>query len=205
VFVEVWPLGPEETRSWLTQRMQNAGLRADREAVDLLVGRVEGNLLAAAQEVDKLALLNPGASIDAQAVVSAVADSARFGLYDLPEAALAGDPARSVRILGILREEGTDPVLVLWSLAREIRQLAVTTGRGGPGGGPERRRRQYEAALARLPRGRWAALLRRCARVDRVIKGVAPGRPWDELLDLILHMSGRPLFAPLPGAGGPRE
>lgn len=170
------------------------------EAVALLVERVEGNLLAAAQEIEKLLLLHGTGPLDADAVAESVGNSARFDIYGLVDSALEGDAARSVRILGALKGEGTEPVLVLWALAREVRSLsamAYEISRGAQVDAVLARRRVWErrkplvkAGLKRHGASRWQALLRRCGRVDRVIKGVAPGRAWDELLQLSMRIAG---------------
>lgn len=169
-------------------------------AVELLVERVEGNLLAAAQEIDKLLLLHGPGAVDAAAVAEAVADSARFSIYDLVDEALAGRAARTLRMVNGLRAEGEEPVLVLWALTREVRGLASMAHDLARGGNPDgvmarhrvwdRRKPLVRRALGRYKPGRWQAVLADCARVDRVIKGAAPGRPWDELLQLSLKIAG---------------
>ncbi|MCC5856763.1 MAG: DNA polymerase III subunit delta [Ectothiorhodospiraceae bacterium] len=197
VVVEIWPIGPAELPRWLTARMQAAGLRPTTDAAALLAERSEGNLMAAAQEVDKLRLLLGQGEVTLETVQAAVADSARYDVFDLCLAALQGDSRRVVRILNGLHEEGVEPVLVLWALARELRVLVRLSA---PGSNPEevlRRERAFGPRKTALPaaarRGRparWQALLARAARVDRVIKGAAAGRPWDELLHLSLAIAG---------------
>ncbi len=199
VVVQVWPLTPRELPRWVAERMRAAGLRPDGEAVRLLVERVEGNLLAAVQEIEKLRLLHEG-QVDAEAVLAAVADSARFDVFGLVDAALAGDARRATRILAGLRREGVEPVLVLWALARELRALARMAARVENGEAVEavlagqrvwdKRKPLMRAALARHGRRRWQGLLRRAARIDRLVKGQAPGNAWDELLQLALAMAG---------------
>ena len=105
-------------------RAARHGLTFDRDAAALLAERVEGNLLAAHQEIEKLALLHAGGRIGADEVQSAVANSARYDVYQLGEAALEGDVPRSIRILDGLRAEGAEPPLVLWAICRELRALA---------------------------------------------------------------------------------
>lgn len=206
VMVQVWPLDRTAIEAWMERRLRRGGLVPTPEAVHLLCERVEGNLLAAAQEIEKLLLLTGPGALDGPAVMSAVADSARFGVFDLVDAALAADPPRAVRVLQGLRGEGVDPVLVLWALAREIRGLhqmaeRVQAGealRGLLGGvRPPRRQPLVRAALGRLREPVLAGLLSDCARVDRVIKGLESGSPWDELLDLTLALAGT---APCPVA-----
>ncbi len=197
VVVEIWPVEPAQLPRWLNARMQQAGLRPTPEALQLLAERGEGNLLAAVQEVEKLRLLVGDGNVDLATVQAAVADSARYDVFDLCTAALQGESRRVVRILGGLREEGVEPTLVLWALARELRVLVPLSARGANAKavlngakvfGP--RQAALQAAAGRGGPGRWSALLARAARADRVFKGAAAGRPWDELLHLSLAIAG---------------
>ncbi|WP_127477936.1 DNA polymerase III subunit delta [Sulfurivermis fontis] len=198
--VQVWPVEPRALPGWVRQRLQARGLQATPEAAQLLAERVEGNLLAAAQEVEKLALLYGSGPLDAEQVRSAVADSARYDVFELADAALGGDAPRCARILEGLRGEGEEPVLTLWALVREVRALAIIAAGQAAGTGLEtllqqqrvwdKRKPLYQAALKRHNLRRWRALLRRAARLDRICKGAEPGNPWDELLQFSLLMAG---------------
>ncbi|MEX2360681.1 MAG: DNA polymerase III subunit delta [Gammaproteobacteria bacterium] len=198
---EFRPLGLTELNRWLVARMRACGLQPHPDAVDLLVQRVEGNLLAAAQEVDKLALLQGAGPITVDAVREAVADSARYDLFQWVDAAVAGESARALRMLDGMRAEGAEPVLVLWALVRELRTLASVTaavGRGEPLDRALYAARVWQArqslvrnAIGRMRPARVARLLRRAAGVDRVIKGAAPGVAWDELSYLTVGLAGR--------------
>lgn len=199
-WVAVWPLSTGETRQWLASRLRARGLEPDESALTLLLERVEGNLLAATQEVEKLALLQPPGPLGGEAVLEAVAGNARYEVSDLAEAALAGDGARAVRVLDGLRGEGVEPTLVAWALVREARLLAQLA-RGSASdrlwrGVAPRRRSLLERAARRWPAARARGLIRLAARADRVVKGQAAGDPWDELLQLSLVLAGRPLFSP---------
>ncbi|GAB4289268.1 MAG: DNA polymerase III subunit delta [Thiohalomonadaceae bacterium] len=198
--VQVWPVEPRALPGWVRQRLQARGLQATPEAAQLLADRVEGNLLAAAQEAEKLALLYGSGPLDAEQVRSAVADSARYDVFELADAALGGDAPRCARILEGLRGEGDDPVLILWALVREVRALAQIAA-GQAAGTPlatllqehrvwDKRKPLYQAALQRHNLRRWRTLLRRAARLDRICKGAEPGNPWDELLQFSLLMAG---------------
>ncbi len=204
VVVQLWPPRPGELPGWIRQRMQARGMQAGPEAVALLAERVEGNLLAAAQEIDKLHLLYGEKPLELPNVVATVADSARFNIYELVDSALAGDLPRTVRTLRGLRGEGTEPVLVLWVLVREIRLLegmALELERGASLDQVLRQQRVWQQrkpivrqGLQRHNRLRWQQMLRRAARIDRLVKGVDKGNPWDELLQLVLIMAGVRLF-----------
>lgn len=205
VFVEYWPLDIAQLPRWIEERMARAGIAADREAAQLLADRVEGNLLAAAQEIDKLALLLAGSRADAQAVRGAVADSARFDIFQLADVALAGDAARALRMLDALRAEGMEPVLVGWSLAREIRMLAemsfkvaggLSADRASANVWPKKRQPIVARALQRFPVRAWERLLLEVALVDRQIKGMRRGDPWQNIERLVSAMAGKPLSQP---------
>ncbi len=205
VVVVLWPISVQQLPGWIAQRMRRRGLQADNDAIALLADRVEGNLLAAAQEIERLHLLHGSGRIDAAAVEQAVADSARFDVYKLADAALEGDTVRCCRVLHALRSEGTEPMLVLWALTREVRALAGMAYDVAQGGTPERamaaqrvwesRKRLVGGALRRGDATFWQRLLQQCGHIDRVVKGQAPGRPWDALETLLLAMSGTPTQA----------
>ncbi len=199
VAIQVWPVEAARLPAWIAGRMRARGLQPSREAVQLLAERVEGNLLAAAQEIEKLGLNGPG-PIDADAVLDAVADSARFDVYGLVDSALQGDPRRTARILDELRGSGTEPTLVLWALAREVRTLTAISQQQRRGANPQQLFRQYQVWDKRVPlvsKGLqrhkpegWQRILHMAARADRVIKGMAVGNIWDELLRLSLAIAG---------------
>ena len=166
----------------------------------MLAERVEGNLLAAAQEVEKLLLLYGEGAIGVEQVEEGVADSARYDIFQLVDTALLGDAARTSRVIEGLRAEGVEPVLVLWALMREIRTLAQMAEELSQGASIEalmgqfrvweKRKGPVRAGLKRHTLKRWLQLLRRAGRIDRMIKGIEPGNPWDELLQLALLMAG---------------
>lgn len=191
VVIQCWPVNLDQLPGWIDQRLQSRGIHADRDAVKLLADRVEGNMLAAAQEVDKLFLLYGAARLDFQQVASAVADSSRYNIYDLVDSALQGDVVRSAKIIGGLKSEGVEPILLLWALSREIRQLVqISEARVSADAAMSQlriwdsRKPLLRRALSRHKANRWKLFLKRCARIDRVVKGVEDGRAWDELLML---------------------
>jgi DNA polymerase-3 subunit delta len=202
VTLQVWPVEAPEMPRWLDQRLRSRGLQPEREAARIIAERVEGNLLAAAQEVDKLVLLIGSGPLSAEQAEAAVADSARFDVFGLVDAALEGDAPRSTRMLDGLRGEGVEPILVLWALTRELRSLAEMAAKIEGGKGIDgvlaqvwgKRKGPVKAGLQRHNKARWQQMLRRAARLDRVIKGAAPGNAWDELLQLTLLMAGVQLF-----------
>ncbi len=200
IVVFVWPLDAKEFPAWVRARMRQRGLEPTAGAVALLAERVEGNLLACIQEIDKLYLLQGVGPVDADAITAMVADSARYDVFTLVDAALGGDGVRCSRILHGLQGEGVAAPMVLWALVRELRQLvsmadAVAGGESVPGVLARFRVWQGRKALTGQALGRLSGtacrdLLRHCARVDRAIKGRGEGNPWDELLQLTLRLAG---------------
>lgn len=200
VIVQVRQLQGGRLLPWLRQRLQAAGFQPTQEALGLLAERVEGNLPAAAQEIAKLKLLRDPGPLDAEALLAAVNDSARYGLFDLTDAALAGDLGRVDRVLRGLAAEGTAEPLVLWVLAREIRKLAAVgfalTHRQDLGAVLrahqvyDSRRSAVLAAAKRYPLALLWSLLARCAEADLAIKGHAAADPWTLLASIAEGLAG---------------
>jgi len=198
--IQIWPVGQAELGRWITGRARAAGLNASAEAIALLAERSEGNLLAAVQELEKLRLLHGDATVELEQMRAAVADSARYDVFDLAAAAFNADARRVIRVARSLAEEGAEPVLALWALANGTRAVAQISA-GVPSREALRNNKVFgatspaveQAARARGGSSRWQRLLLQCARVDRVIKGagsgVPPAVPWDELLDLGLAIA----------------
>jgi DNA polymerase-3 subunit delta len=204
--VQIWPVKAQHLPAWIDRRLRSLGMQAEREAVALLALRTEGNLLAAAQEIEKLSLLyaRPGASVNLslRQVADAVADSSRYSIYDLADAALAGETARTMRILAGLRQEDTAATLVLWALHSEIRTLYGLKQRLQAGESMARvlaevwdsRKPRVERALGRLSLPTWSILLQLCARADLAVKGMHAGREWDVLQEICLGLCGPYFF-----------
>ena len=213
VVIQVQPLAGRRLVEWIDQRLRAQGLSPGPGVAAMLAERVEGNLLAAAQEVDKLALLLGEGPLEAEQLGRAIADSSRFDLFDIADAALAGDRARMHRIISGLAAEGTAEPLVLWALARELRLLAraAFAARSGPRAleallTAERvwqsRQAPLKAALRRLPLGRLQSLVSQCALADRQIKGLVPGDAWLTLAVIgdVLAGGSPPPPAPFPAS-----
>ena len=191
-WVQIWPVDPRRLVAWLKGRCRRLKLEASDEALELLAARTEGNLLAAHQELTKLTLLAPGGRVTPDAVLASVADSARFDVFRLGEAVLAGETARALRVLAGLRAEGTEPTLVLWALSRALRDVWSARGGGEAPAWQQRHRAALEQALQRASRLPFAALAVRAARADRMIKGRVAGDAWDELALLAADICGQP-------------
>ena len=207
-FVQIWPVDAQQLPQWIRQRLAQAGLAAQPDAVELIAERVEGNLLAAAQEIEKLKLLAEGNQVTLETVQSAVADSARFDVFGLIDAILNGQAEHALRMLEGLRGEGVEPPVILWALARELRLLASLSQQYSQGvpldkafsqARPpvwDKRKPLMSKALQRHSALRWAQLLQDAQRVDAQIKGQAPGSVWVGLSRLSLLMAGQRLALP---------
>ncbi|MBN9698169.1 MAG: DNA polymerase III subunit delta [Zoogloea sp.] len=192
---------PERDRlpEWIARRLANQQQKAGAEALGFIADHVEGNLLAAHQEILKLGLLHPPGELSLDAVRDAVLNVARYDVDKLRTALLEGDAARCARLLEGLKGEGEAPPLVLWALANEVRSLA-NLRQGLDEGQPlqgllkaervfdERRKQALQRALPRLGGAQLRTAILHAARIDRMIKGLAGGDVWDEFLQLCLRV-----------------
>ena len=175
---------PNEWAAWIGARLASRGVKATPGAAALLAERVEGNLLAAAQEIDKLVVLAGDARVDEAAMEGYVADSARFDAFKLTDAAFAGDGGRALRILAGLKAEGEDLIPLMGWLVNQL-QLAMRLANARDFASQARAERLWQAreqlfrqALRRAPREHWLACLARAAAIDRMAKGREQGDPW---------------------------
>ena len=179
---------------WIAERMKRQGQSTDADTLVFLAQKVEGNLLAAFQEIQKLALLFPAGPLTFEQVKDSVMDVARFDVFKLSEAMLAGDAERYVRILDGLRAEGTATVLVLWAVAEDIRTLAKVSRAMQQSGNLANalrdarvwgvKQKLVERAARRFTPVFAERALRQAAQIDKLIKGLRHGDVWDELLQL---------------------
>jgi DNA polymerase-3 subunit delta len=190
VWVDVEPLSIDQMPTFVTQRLKKAGLRADAEVVNLLVERCEGNLVAAAQEIELLALLSGTETLSAAVVAETISSSARYDVFTLSEALLRADSARVVRILDGLRLEGEEPILVLWALLEEIRSVLQVSTNGNAKRlfrGGFKRREALNGVSQKISKRQAFEFLRRAGRIDGMIKGAVDGDPWVELIQLAVE------------------
>ena len=210
LFIPVWPVENDKLPGWIARRLKSAGFEATQDALTLLAERVEGNLLAAAQEIEKLKLLARDSKIDADTIRESVSDSARYDVFQLTDSALSGDIKGSVRILGGLRSEGIEPPIILWALAREIRllshlsrllsnglsmELAIDRAAKKHGFSPfmlKKRRALIDKSMRRHSERDFRGMLLHAGRIDMAVKGLESLDEWDELLGLSLNLAGAP-------------
>ncbi|WP_158885717.1 DNA polymerase III subunit delta [Rhodanobacter sp. L36] len=182
---------PNEWGAWIGARLASHKLTATPDAIALLAERVEGNLLAAAQEIDKLVVLHGEGRIDAAEMETLVADSARYDAFKLTDAAFVGDGARALRILAGLRAEGDELIALMGWLVNQL-QLALRLANANDLAAQVRiehlwpaREQLFRKALRRAPREHWLQCLARASRIDRMAKGREFGNPWQEAERLI--------------------
>lgn len=198
VVVDVKPVYPNQFSRWLQQRLTQRQLRIDPEALYRLSYRLEGNLLAAAQEVERLALWCDG-HVTLQHVEDTVGDSARFDLFQLTDRALAGDAAGALRVVRGLQAEGEPPQRMVWLLHREIHHLRNLCGMGrGQMQTYGRSQRLWPARLDMLSRAAnrferdvLNRLLVNCQHLDAMSKGRLVGDVWAAAERVLLVLSGR--------------
>jgi DNA polymerase-3 subunit delta len=188
-----------ELPAWIAGRLRRQEQSADAEGLRFIAERVEGNLIAAHQEIQKLGLLHPAGALSLAQIQNAVLNVARYDINGLREALLAGDVSRLTRTIDGLHQEGEAPPLVLWAMTEEVRALArIKTGLrdGQPLDGLLKdanvwgpRQNLIKRALQRIDAKRANAALAHAAQIDRIIKGLGTGDVWNEFLRLGLRIA----------------
>ncbi len=204
----VWPIDERQLPRWLVGRAKQRGLSIAPDALTMICDRVEGNMLAAVQELDKLSLVATNNTIDLELVTQSVSDNARYNLFSTIDAALAGRAADAIRMLAGLRAEGTAPILVLWAIHRELSLLqrcremvdagqrveaAVTANRVW-----KNRQRLVSDVVSRCDQKTMSHLMSMAVTIDQTIKGMQQGDPWQVLADTLLQLANTPLNLDTP-------
>lgn len=199
----IQPVSPVQLPNWIRQRMHSTGLRPTTEAVQLLADQVEGNLLAASQEIEKIRLLASTPEVDGEMITEMVANNARYTVFTLVDRTLDGQSESALRVLHGLKAESTEPQRVIWALAREIRLLIELTAclqNNRPASEffrmqkpPiwESRQRSLKQRQQRIPLGRLQTSLKRLLLIDKIAKGAATGNAWEEIERLLLSLAIR--------------
>jgi DNA polymerase-3 subunit delta len=196
VVIQVWPLEGQDLIRWLQQRMQQRGLNAETDGLRILASRIEGNLLAAAQEIEKLYVLYGAGNLNNQQIFDVVADSSRYDVFKLMDSVLSASVNRIFKILSGLRAEGIAAPIVLWALTREARvlikiKLALSQGQNREAVFKnnqiwDKRKQLVSNALDRLSDHDLNSILVLSAKADRQIKGQQQGDAWETLLAICL-------------------
>lgn len=202
-FVTIWPITAQQLPAWVRQRLQQKGLKADDQAIQVLCQRTEGNLLASAQEIDKLSILTGTGTLDAQTVARAVADSSRFNVFALIDTALESNAGRALNILYHLKAEGEDALKILNFMCKEIRNLCVMANLIEAGQSVDsamqservwrNRMGTISIALNNHNLSSLQAMLDHASLIDRSVKGLNTRNTWDELSELTLQLVNRAL------------
>ena len=195
----IWDVDLRELPRWISTRMRNAGLKPDRDAVRMIADRVEGNLLAANQEIEKLRIILGEGAVTGEDVAKAVANNSRYDVYKLVDAAVGGNAKRAMKILNGLRGEGVAPVIMTWALTQELRVLAMLSDSVrndvdlGAAMQKQRvwnnRQAMVRACIGRHQHTELYRLLKAIGRADAAAKGQAKGDPWQLGADILLDLS----------------
>jgi DNA polymerase-3 subunit delta len=199
LIIQVWPLEGQDLLGFLEQRLHQRGLSADREGLRILASRIEGNLLAAAQEIEKLYVLYGTGKLSSQQIFDVVADSSRYDVFKLMDCVLAANVSRILKVLSGLRSEGIAPPIVLWALTRDARLLIKIKLALSQGQNKElvfknnqiwdKRKPLVSNALNRLSDHDLNEVLVLSAKADRQIKGQERGDVWEILLTICLKFA----------------
>ncbi|MCB1584254.1 MAG: DNA polymerase III subunit delta [Marinicella sp.] len=188
-FLRVYQPKAAELPQWIRQRCQSIGLQVDHDAISLLSMRLEGNLLAAAQELEKLKMRFPNQQITGKDIAGLVADSARFDVFRLTDALMDNNSARAIRIFRSLKKNDIPVVVIHWALERETRLLCelafirqqnrnVSPADYRKLGVWQNRQAIIQSTLNRHPLTHWECCLQQLSDIDRMIKGRLAGDPW---------------------------
>lgn len=203
VIIQVWTLEGHDLLNWLQQRLQQRGLQVEPDGIKLIANRIEGNLLAADQEITKLYVLYGAGKLSTAQIEDAVADSSRYDVFKLVDAILAANINRIIKILSVLRLEGIAAPVVLWALTREARSL-IKIKLALAGGQSkdtvfrnnqiwDKRKALVDKALNRLKLAELNNILVLCSKADRQIKGQQSGDAWETLLAVCLCLASVPI------------
>jgi DNA polymerase-3 subunit delta len=197
VVVQIWPVSVEQLPTWIIERAKKHSLHITMEASVLLAAKVEGNLLAADQEIEKLGLLAVAQKIDRALIENVATDNAQYDVFNLVESSLGGHKARALHILKNL-QGNIEPTLILWALTRELRILASLFVEIKNNALPSlfdkfrifgKRQHSVKAFMQRHKMEHCWEFLLDAAAIDRMIKGVEEGHVWEKLQDLSIKIA----------------
>jgi len=200
ITIQIWPVEAARLPAWIIERARQLGKRMDKEAAGLIADRMEGNLLAAKQELEKLCLLVEAPGIGVQDVMDAVTDSARFDVFSMIELALAGKTDRILRMIRGLKNEGAEPMGIFGALMWEFRRLCSMAHEIEAGTSRDsvftkyhvwpKRKPAINALLKRMDGPAMGALLRQATLLDRALKGAYRADPWELMENFLFRIAG---------------
>jgi DNA polymerase-3 subunit delta len=195
--VQCWPVPVDKLAGWLQQRFKKRDMDADNEVLAYISQHVEGNLLAADQEIEKLYLLLGPGKITYADVAEAVTSQSRYSVFELVDVLLSGNTKRVIKIVAGLKAEGVVPVVVNWALAKDIRLLAKVAQDPSSvdfnlkrSGVWQSRIALFKSCLSRHAQRSFPVMLKRCAYIDAASKGMVDANVWDEIETLCVRMAG---------------
>ncbi len=201
VIVQIWPINHERFPQWLRARLQHYNLSTSAEGLQLLATQLENNLLAAQQLIHQLALIHGEGKLTVEQITECLGHDAKYDIFQWVDTVLAGDATRSLNILRELRQTGSLPILLLWALSKEVRQLTQLRFQVEQGGSVSqvinhagiwpKRKAIMQQALQRHTLQQWRQFLTTAATLDQILKGTLPGNLWDRLETFALKLCGK--------------
>jgi DNA polymerase-3 subunit delta len=195
--VQCWPVPIEKLAGWLQQRFRKRDMDADSEVLSYISQHVEGNLLAADQEIEKLYLLLGPGKITYADVAEAVTSQSRYSVFELVDMLLVGNSRRVIKIITGLKAEGVVPVVVNWALAKDIRLLAQVSQDASSAdfmlkrsGVWQSRINMFKSCLSRHTQRSFHLMLKRCSYIDAASKGMIDSNVWDDIESLCVRIAG---------------
>jgi DNA polymerase-3 subunit delta len=205
--VRLWPVKREALPNWIKQRANKLNLNLSPEAISIVVDRTDGNLLATAQELDKLTLLGLTGEISKQEIVQSLSDSSRYSIYECIDAALAGKYDLTIKMIYSLKAEHFPEAIAIWALMNDLQKFEQLAWAKRTSGLSNRVFMKYQiwknrqglviSALNKHNYAFWAGSVAYCAKIERVVKGrQQSAKPYEQILDLLLQIAGKPLYKP---------
>ena len=194
--VQIWPLDLKQLPMWLKNRLQASALTLDSAGIDFLIDYTQGNLLALNQEIEKLSLTYGKGKLNLEQVIATLTDNSRFSVFDLLDHALSGKAKSVVRIINNLKQEGLEPAIALWAIAKELRTLlSCSTAENLEAAMLKlniwsKRQPLVKQALKKHNTKQLKQMLKRAAEIDLYIKGAKSGGVWNELTGIYLKLAG---------------
>lgn len=194
IVLQIWPLERSQLSSWVANRLHKAGLQLSVEGAQMLIDCTEGNLLALAQEIEKLSLIYGKRKLEVSQIIEVIADDTRFNVFELSNNMLSGDPKRITKILSRLQNDGIEPAIIIWAITKELRLLLNIAANYQNINNLERAMYMYKVrfdqkvlfknALQKYTIKDFENALLQAAKIDLVNKGAMVGNVWHELQHL---------------------